>query len=55
MAKKNIRSKIYFVCTECNEKNYTSDKNTYNTKDKLELNKYCSKCKKHTLHKEVKK
>ena len=29
-------------------------KNKKKTRDKLELNKYCSFCKKHTLHTETK-
>lgn len=55
MAKKLARQVIVFECTVCKNKNYTSSKNVYNTKDKLELEKFCPKCKKHTLHKEVKK
>jgi large subunit ribosomal protein L33 len=40
-------------CTQCKNKNYyfTSKKKK---ELKIELNKYCKKCKKHTLHKFVK-
>ncbi len=55
MAKKLARQVIVFECTVCKSKNYASSKNVNNTKDKLELNKFCAKCKMHTAHKEVKK
>ena len=55
MAKKGNRVVIYFECSVCGRKNYTSRKNNNNTKDKLTLNKFCPKCVKHTEHKEIKK
>ena len=55
MAKKLARQVVVLECTVCGHKNYTSTKNINNTKEKLELKKFCTKCKKHTLHKEVKK
>ena len=33
---------------------YITIKNRFNTKSRLTLKKYCSNCKKHTLHKEIK-
>ncbi len=39
---------------ECKSINYFSGKSKGN-KDKLGLKKYCRKCRKHTLHKEMKK
>ncbi len=47
------RDIIALKCTVCNEKNYT-DYKTKNIKEKIELKKYCSKCQKHTSHKETK-
>lgn len=41
-------------CTVCKSKNYTTSKNPAENKDKLERNKFCKKCRKHTPHKEVK-
>ena len=41
-------------CNECKQRNYNTMKNKKNTPDKLELNKYCPFCKKHTLHTETK-
>ncbi len=40
-------------CTVCNEENYRDERNVKNT-DKLELNRYCPRCRKHTVHKEKK-
>ena len=54
MAKKGNRLNKTLVCTVCNSENYRTDKNIKNTTGRLELNKYCSKCQKHTPHKEKK-
>jgi large subunit ribosomal protein L33 len=45
---------ITLMCKECKQRNYTSTKNKKNTPDKIELNKYCRFCRKHTAHKETK-
>lgn len=39
---------------ECKQTNYFSRKNKKTLKERLELNKFCKFCKKHTLHKETK-
>ena len=49
-----MRVKVTLACTECKQRNYNTMKDKKNTPDKLELNKYCPFCKKHTLHKETK-
>lgn len=49
-----MRDRITLACTECKQRNYTSNKNKNNTRDRVELSKYCKFCKKHTLHKETK-
>ena len=55
MAKKGeARGGITLKCTVCNSENYRSEKNKKNTTDRLELNKFCPKCRKSTLHKEAK-
>ncbi|CAG0936944.1 50S ribosomal protein L33 [Thermoflexales bacterium] len=54
MAKKDVRMTITFACTECKERNYTSQKNRRNDPNRLEINKYCPRCRKHTQHKEQK-
>lgn len=55
MAKKELRAKVYLICSVCKNKNYTTNKNTLNTKEKIELKKHCKKCNKHTVHIEGKK
>ena len=49
-----MRVKITLACTECKQRNYNTKKNKKNDPDRLEMNKYCKFCKKHTLHKETK-
>ena len=44
-----MRVKITLACTECKQRNYDTMKNKKNTPDRIELNKYCPFCKKHTL------
>lgn len=51
---KEMRVKITLACTECKQRNYDTMKNKKNDPDRLEMNKYCRFCKKHTLHKETK-
>ena len=52
--KKGPVEKIALQCTECKQKNYTTEKNRRNTPNKLELMKYCPFEHKHTLHRETK-
>ena len=54
MAKKNVRMVITLECVECRERNYTSEKNRRNDPSRLELNKYCSRCRTHRMHRETK-
>ena len=49
-----MRTKITLECTECKQINYDDYKNKKNDPDRIQLNKYCPFCKKHTLHKEAK-
>ena len=57
---KDARRFVALECTECkanskvSHENYFVQKNTKTTTDRLELNKYCPVCKKHTVHKEKK-
>jgi large subunit ribosomal protein L33 len=52
--KKDVRMVIHLQCTECKERNYTSMKNRRNDPQRIELQKFCSRCRKHTLHRETK-
>jgi large subunit ribosomal protein L33 len=55
MAKKGeARQRITLKCTVCGEENYRTQKNKRNTTERLELNKFCAKCRKVTPHKEEK-
>ncbi|MFA6548643.1 MAG: 50S ribosomal protein L33 [Candidatus Margulisiibacteriota bacterium] len=45
---------ITLACTKCKRKNYTSKKNKKNTKERIELMKFCPWDRKHTKHKEEK-
>ena len=55
MAKKaDVRGIIYLACPECKERTYTTTKNRKNDQQRLELKKYCPRCRTHTLHKETK-
>ncbi|HOX28643.1 MAG TPA: 50S ribosomal protein L33 [bacterium] len=49
-----MRQEMTMVCSECKSKNYYTSKNKQNTSVKVELKKYCKKCRKHTTHKEAK-
>jgi large subunit ribosomal protein L33 len=52
--KKDVRPVIHLACVECSERNYTTEKNRRNDPQRIELQKYCSRCRKHTLHRETK-
>ena len=54
MAKKDVRIVVTMACSECKERNYTTQKNRRNDQTRLEFNKYCPRCRKHTQHKEQK-
>ena len=50
----NMRVKVTLACTECKQRNYNTFKNKKNDPDRIEFQKYCRFCRKHTLHKEAK-
>lgn len=50
-----MREIISLQCTVCKRKNYMTKKNKKNNAEKLEIKKFCSFDRKHTLHKEAKK
>ncbi|MCH7610966.1 MAG: 50S ribosomal protein L33 [Chloroflexi bacterium] len=54
MAKKGSRPVITLECTECSERNYTTEKSRTNDPGRIELMKYCARQRKHTLHRETK-
>jgi large subunit ribosomal protein L33 len=54
MAKTGVRVAITLACTECKRRNYQTNKSKRNSPDRLEMKKFCRKCRKHTAHKEIK-
>ncbi|MBO8426302.1 MAG: 50S ribosomal protein L33 [Firmicutes bacterium] len=52
MAKK--RDQVILKCTVCGDENYFTTRNKKTHPNKMEINKYCPKCNKETLHKEKK-
>ena len=50
-----MRDNIILKCTECGEENYINTKNKRNHPDRMEVNKYCPRCNKKTVHKEKNK
>ena len=54
MAKVGNRQYKTFTCTECKAYSYRMDKNVKNTPERMEISKYCPRCKKHTNFKEEK-
>jgi len=42
-------------CSDCKEINYYTRKNKKLVERKIELKKFCGKCRKHQVHKEIKK
>ena len=41
-------------CSDCKERTYTTVKNKRNDPDRLELRKFCRRCRQHTQHRETK-
>jgi large subunit ribosomal protein L33 len=49
-----MREIITLQCNDCKNRNYTTTKNRKKHTDRLETQKFCNTCRKHTPHKEVK-
>lgn len=45
---------VILACEDCKERNYTTTKNKKTNKERMELKKFCSRCNRHTVHKETK-
>ena len=48
------RENIIMECTACKSRNYFTTKNRKKHSDRMETQKFCNTCRKHTGHKEVK-
>ena len=54
MAKKgDNRIGVTLACTDCRERTYLTQKNRRNDPNRIELNKFCPRCRTHRLHREV--
>ena len=53
MAKGDNRPHITLACTECKRRNYSTEKNKREHKDRMELKKYCPHERRHTVHRET--
>ena len=49
-----MRDNIILQCPECKRRNYATTKNKRNDPDRLELRKFCPRCRKHVAHREAK-
>jgi large subunit ribosomal protein L33 len=47
-----VRTLVTLECTECGERNYSTTKNKKNDAGRLELRKFCPRCRGHRLHRE---
>ena len=50
----DVRPKITMACVDCKERNYITKKNRRNDPDRMELKKFCPRCKASTLHRDRK-
>jgi large subunit ribosomal protein L33 len=54
VAKREDRIAIRLECSECKSPNYTTTKNRRNDPDRMELRKFCPRCRQHRAHRETK-
>ncbi|PGS52830.1 50S ribosomal protein L33 [Bacillus sp. AFS041924] len=48
-----MRKKVVLSCATCNNRNYSTMKNS-SSAERLEMKKFCKTCNEHTTHKETK-
>jgi len=53
MPKTDNRPTITLACSDCKRRNYVTEKNRVNDRDRLEMKKYCRWCRRHTVHRET--
>ena len=49
-----MRDIITMQCTDCKERNYSTTKNKKKTTERLEMKKFCPRCRQHRVHRETK-
>jgi large subunit ribosomal protein L33 len=50
---KDTRPIITLACSTCRSRTYATTKSRKNDPDRIELSKFCPRCRKHTMHKET--
>ncbi|MQA01130.1 MAG: 50S ribosomal protein L33 [Dehalococcoidia bacterium] len=50
---KGDRDVITLACTECRDRTYHTEKNKRNDPDRVELRKYCPRCRCHRVYRET--
>jgi len=50
---KGDRQFVTLACGECRSRSYTTKKNRRNDPDRIELRKYCPRCRTHQPHRET--
>ncbi|MGZ4109665.1 MAG: 50S ribosomal protein L33 [Actinomycetota bacterium] len=53
MAKTDNRPTITLACSNCKRRNYVTEKNRINDRERIELKKFCRWCRQHTVHRET--
>ncbi|HHU61066.1 MAG: 50S ribosomal protein L33 [Bacillota bacterium] len=48
-----MRVGITLECEQCKNRNYRTNKSKQNNPDRIEVKKFCSNCRTHTVHKET--
>jgi len=51
---KENRVLVTLACVECKSRNYITEKNKKNDPERMELRKYCPRCRAHRPHRETK-
>lgn len=49
-----MREKVILICSECLSRNYVTTVKKGEQKQRLEINKFCPRCNKYTIHKQSK-
>ncbi len=49
-----MRENVILQCTECKQRNYTSQRDKRKRPERLEFKKFCKFDRRHTVHKEIK-
>ncbi|PYS47233.1 MAG: 50S ribosomal protein L33 [Acidobacteria bacterium] len=49
-----MRDIITMQCADCKERNYSTTKNKKKNTERMEMKKFCRRCRHHTVHRETK-